>query len=168
MRLYSASSSFTRPANTTSYGGGVLIANDTVAANVVPMTFAIPTQGFLLTNSKLIISASSNTTPQIILYLFQFSPAVVHGDGGSFQTTQESGFLGSVYYDTSILGAGTLFGNNIVAYPTLDPNSNPIFTDNTQQNSNNQIYGLLSTSALGSWSSPASGATISVTLVGVD
>lgn len=171
MRLYSASSNFTRPANNSVYGSSDLIANSTTAGSVVPLSWTLPISGFLLTNAKLVISASINDSPQMVLYLFQFLPSVTNGDGGTFKTTTESGYLGQVYFDGGLISANTLFGSNIVAFSTLDPNSIPIFTDTTPGNSN-MIYGLLATTPLNGWgngtTSPPSAGQFTITLYGTD
>jgi hypothetical protein len=166
MRLFSTSSSFTRPANTTTYSGNELVANDTTAGNVVPLLFTLPIQGFLLTQVKLNLNgASSNTNAQFYLHLYQFSPTVVNGDGGAFQSS-ESGYLGNIFIDCTVL---PVFSSNMVdGISPVDPNLYPLFTDTTAGVNPNQVYGLLQISTGSGAYVPSSGEIITVTLVGVD
>jgi len=178
MRLYSTSASFTRPNNTTQYDEFDLVANDTTAGNVVPMTFPVPT-GFLLTAVKLVVTAAATrsiTSAQFRLYLYQFLPTVTLGDNGFFQSS-ESGYLGSVALDctTTALTIATNVSSDAFAPHVLstvspvDPSSIPIFPDNTPTATSpvSNVYGLLQTYGFPGYI-PTANEVYTLTLIGMD
>lgn len=162
MRLYSYSSSFTRPNNVLPYSSNTLVANNTGLGSIVPMSFS-PTQGFLLTAVKIkLTGSSSNTNASFTLHLFQFSPTVNNGDGGTFAPTSEFGYLGNVFVDCTQF---PICGLDVVGIAPVDPNLIPIFTDTTQGTSLGKIYGLLRAE---SSYVPTANEVITITLIGVD
>lgn len=168
MRLYKTSASFTRPANTTAYTAGDLVANSTTAASVVPMIFAIPTQGFLPTSVKIEdANGDGSSTTIFSLMLYQYSPTPVNGDNGVYNTN-DAGFLGSVIVDCTQYGvASTPLLSSTVSegIASVDTNLLSIYPDDTAGIETTQIYGLLQ--AINSYT-PNSGTTFTVTLRGVD
>jgi hypothetical protein len=89
MQIWNPSDTFTRPNNTTAYAAGQLVANNTVAASVVPFKFQLGNtfpQGMIrLTRARLWKSGVSVANASFRLMLFQSQPTVVTtGDGGVF------------------------------------------------------------------------------------
>lgn len=80
---------FNRPANTTAYASGQLVANDTVAANVVPVQIGGgvcraggdvgATRGIRLEKSGTSIANAS-----FRVHLFRQAPTMTNGDGGVY------------------------------------------------------------------------------------
>lgn len=171
MRLYQTSATFTRPNNGHVYAGWELVANSTVAGSVVPMTFSIPNQGFLLTSVK-IVDGSGNST-NFLIHLFQFSPTLTIGDGttvlgGNFLVTNDSGYLGAIPVDGTQYGA--FVQNADIGFNTIDPYSFQIFTDTTPTVDGNttNIYGLLTTGISTAGYTPGANKTYTITLRGID
>lgn len=95
--------SFTRPANTTAYAAADLVANDTTAGNVVPLSFSIPTGHGLsleLRSFRVQKSGTTITNADFDLYIYGSEPTPSVGDNGAFVATNvvasdnASGFLG--------------------------------------------------------------------------
>lgn len=84
------SASFTRPANTTAYSSGQLVANSTVAASVVPLVLPVLlTQGgaFSVRRVKLAKSGTTILSASFRVHLFTTLPTVATtGDAGVFAT----------------------------------------------------------------------------------
>lgn len=79
---------FTRPADTTAYADGDLVANSTTNTEVVPLVFNVPNRrsclirGAFLTKSDQTDVANATFT----LHLFRSSPTVANGDNGALST----------------------------------------------------------------------------------
>lgn len=97
------SANFTRPANTTAYASGDLVANDTTAGSVVPMTFTVArvAQGSV-TIRKARLSKSTTTTSNAAfrLHLYTAAPTIANGDNSAWSTTR-SGYLGAIDFSSS-------------------------------------------------------------------
>lgn len=80
--------SFTRPADTTAYAAGDMVANSTTAGSVIPLTFAnaVRTAGDCLRIERVRIEKSSTslTNASFRLHLFEASPTPTVGDNGVF------------------------------------------------------------------------------------
>src|SRR6266436_572772 len=85
---------FTRPANTTAYASGQLVANSTTAGSVVPMALSIaPTGGSgRITRVRLFFNSTTVTNASFRVHFYKFSPVVVNGDGGVW-LTPHSGYF---------------------------------------------------------------------------
>lgn len=85
------SASFTRPANTTAYSPGMLVANSTTSGSVVPLTFsnAVTIVGYALqiTRARLVTSSTSISAASFSVHLFESSPTVSVGDGSMFDAS---------------------------------------------------------------------------------
>ena len=98
---YEAAASFTRPNNTTAYAAGGLVANNTAAASVTPMSWDIPgNTPFDVACIKLrkAIASSSPTNALFRLHLFTVIPTIATtGDGGVMASvvTDADGWVGS-------------------------------------------------------------------------
>ncbi len=88
----------TRPADTTAYASGDLVANSTTAGSVVPMSITIGsyTGGFRIRRVKLHKSGTSTTNAQFRVHLFNAAPATVtNGDNGAFSVSGVADYIGS-------------------------------------------------------------------------
>jgi hypothetical protein len=106
-----SSASFTRPANTTAYADGDLVANSATAASVVPLTFTtsrVVGQG-TIARVRLYKSNPSATNANFTLHLFTSDPGVpTNGDNGALGIASAAGHIGSVECDMTSGGlAGT-------------------------------------------------------------
>lgn len=96
--------SFVRPANTTAYTAGDLVANDVDAADVVPLKFSVARLGSgrgIVRRIILFKDDETTTAAAFNLHLFSESPAVNNGDNGAFQPTTVQNYLGTVAIDMS-------------------------------------------------------------------
>jgi hypothetical protein len=152
---------FTRPANTTAYSAGQLMANSTTAASVVPLKFVFALnngpQNFLL--RKIRLKHTSLQALSVTLYLFNSDPSansgIANGDGGTF-SVNESDCEGVADITTSLA-----FRDYYKGFGT--PRTGQDF--GVVVNGNSTVYGLLYVS--GSYT-PASAETISVTIEAVE
>ncbi len=80
-----ATASFVRPDNTTAYAEQTLIANDTVAGNVVPLEFDLPglkVGDFIAIRYTELSWSPACDVNSLYLMLFDAPPVVEIGDGG--------------------------------------------------------------------------------------
>ena len=91
--------SFTRPANTTSYAFGQLVANSATAASVTPVAItaakAVNTPGVIL-RCRLQKTGTGLTNAIFRLHLYNTLPAVTNGDGAAWLSSQSAGYIGSM------------------------------------------------------------------------
>lgn len=100
MQIYNPSASFTRPADTTAYAIGDLVANSTTAGSVTPMVFTLGNSfgfgQFRLTRARLIKNSISPTNATFRLHLYQSSPVCANGDNGAWSTSKAADWLGNI------------------------------------------------------------------------
>lgn len=92
-----ASASFTRPADTTSYAAGDLIANSTTAGSVAPMSFTaarVAAGSFLVNRIRLRKSTTTLTSATFRVYLFNTAPTVANGDNGALSIAGSANCIG--------------------------------------------------------------------------
>jgi hypothetical protein len=92
------SANFTRPADTTAYASGDLVANNTTAGSVVPLSWNIhrnPSGSVRIKRAKIKKSTNVTTNASFRLHLYTSSPTVTNGDNGAWLST-ESGYLGFI------------------------------------------------------------------------
>lgn len=91
---------FTRPADTTAYASGDLVANSTTAGSVTPMSLAIGrgSSGAAVTGMirrlRLRKSGTSIANASFRVHLYRASPTVANGDNGAFSTNQAANYVG--------------------------------------------------------------------------
>jgi hypothetical protein len=89
--LQTVSASVTRPADTTAYAAGDLVANSTTAGSVVPLAFssAVREEGsrFRIERIRLRTSSTSLTNASFRVYIFRGSPTVSVGDNGALNAS---------------------------------------------------------------------------------
>lgn len=94
------SANFTRPADTTAYASGDLVANSTTAGSVAALSFTAANEAlgsFLLRRLKLHKSGTSVTNAQFRVHFFRTAPATVtNGDNGVFSVSGVSDYIGAV------------------------------------------------------------------------
>lgn len=95
------SANFTRPADTTAYASGDLMANSTTAGSVVPMTFKdvvrSPGAHAQLRRVRVYTSSTSVTNAAFRVHLYDAaSITCANGDNAAWSTNRASGYLGSV------------------------------------------------------------------------
>lgn len=96
---FSASASFTRPADTTAYASGDLVANSTTAVSVVALALvAARNEGAsgIITRLRLAKSTVSLTNASFRVHLYKANPTEANGDNGAWSTTGANGdYIGS-------------------------------------------------------------------------
>lgn len=128
MNITRPSASFTRPADTTAYASGDLVANSTTAGSVVPMTLTISpfNGGFRVRRFKLHKSGTSTTNAQFRVHLFVSSTiTVTNGDNAAFSVSSVDNYIGSAdvtigqaFTDGSAGFALPATGTDMAAIPT--------------------------------------------------
>lgn len=105
-----AADDFTRPADTTAYAANDLIANDTTAGSVTPLTFTtsrVVGQG-TISAVRMYKSGPTATNFNVTLHLFSTAPTVTNGDNGAFAIDTSLYHIGSIDCDCTTGGlAGT-------------------------------------------------------------
>ena len=97
--LLTPSASFTRPADTTAYASGDLVANSTTAGSVVPMTFTIRPENrqALIRRVRIKKSGTSIANASFRLHLYNTSTITnANGDNGAWSTNNVANYVGSV------------------------------------------------------------------------
>lgn len=156
--IVNPSANFTRPADTTTYASGDLVANSTTAGSVTPLTLAVGWSQFKLLGARLKKSSTSISNVSFRLHLYSASPTVANGDNGAFSSTH-SGYLGHITFDPSYCVA---FSDAVGSFGTPITNSSQAPHDKRiALVSGTTIYGLLEARAA---YSPASEEVFTVTL----
>lgn len=112
--IFNQSASFTRPANTTQYTSGDLVANNTSAGSVAPMEFSLAPAGggaVSVTRVRLSKTGTSATSAAFRLHLFSQSPTVTNGDNGAFETNKAAAYLGALDVTAMVAASDGAFGN---------------------------------------------------------
>jgi hypothetical protein len=95
-----SSASVTRPADTTAYASGDLVANSTTAGSVVALTFAglnIPNGPAQIRRVRLAKSGTSITNAAFRVHLFSvLAITAANGDNGALSVNKAANYLGSV------------------------------------------------------------------------
>ncbi len=89
---------FTRPADTTAYAVGDLVANNVTAGSVTPLTLQVARANdtyVTIPRLRLKKSGTSLTNAQFRVHLYKALPTLTNGDNGAWLTT-ESTYIGSV------------------------------------------------------------------------
>lgn len=155
--IYTARYSFTRPANTTAYAQGDLVANHATAASVVPMSWGINRLGRagIIRGIRLYKSDKTVTNASFQINLFTADPGVpTNGDNGAIVVASAANYLDKVAVDLAtggLAGGTTGVGKRsaVIAIPFEAPSMN------------NKLYGLLEATAA---YTPASEEVFTVTL----
>lgn len=156
--------SFTRPADTTAYAAGDLVANSTTAGSVVPLSFAnaIRTAGDCVRIERVRVKKTSTTltNASFRVHLYEASPTPTVGDNGVFNTSgalasnNVLNYAGSFAVTMAWSGSDGAIG---VGVPMTGPGATASPTSGTT------LYALLEVTAA---YTPASAETFTVTLEG--
>ncbi len=104
MHIIAPFDSFTRPANTTQYADGDLVANNATAGSVTPLKFSMNGLGRSGVVRRARISKTTNavTAATFSIHLFDNEPTVANGDNGAFSVaTNLDSWLGKIAVDMS-------------------------------------------------------------------
>lgn len=126
VKVVANTTAVTRPADTTQYAAGDLVANSTTAESVVPITFPVGGQfasGGKIVGGRMRKSTAAVTTASFRLHLFTVTKTVTNGDNGAIVTAMD-GYIGSLDFDfatlandTNIAGAAIEKVNTALAAP---------------------------------------------------
>ena len=134
------SANFTRPADTTQYASGDLVANSTTAGSVVPMSwtpFPIRAGGWI-TGARLRIDKSDIANASFRLHLYSATPTfVTAGDNSAFSTVVATGYASWLASFDATLAAIDAAGVAGIMVPTEGLVAPLALTQNAT------IYGLL-------------------------
>jgi hypothetical protein len=89
----------TRPADTTAYASGDLVANSTTAGSVTPMSFTVSrgtATGGMVRRCRIRTSSTSITNATFRLHLYAASPTCTNGDNGAWLTDNATNYVGSL------------------------------------------------------------------------
>lgn len=127
--IITPSANFTRPSNTTQYAVGDLVANNTTAGSVTPLSWTVGVfdhGSLFIRRVNLKKSATSVTSASFRLHLYTSSPTVTNGDNSAWVSTH-SGYIGSMdvtvdkAFSATSGGIGVpLIGAEINVYPTTN------------------------------------------------
>lgn len=96
--LLAAATQFTRPADTTAYASGDLIANSTTAGSVVPLQFTVARVAAgsgMIRRCRLRVSSTVLTNASFRLHLYTASPTPSNGDNGAWLTDKALNYIGA-------------------------------------------------------------------------
>lgn len=87
----------TRPADTTQYSTGDLVANSTTAGSVVPLEFDVGGGSGMVRKIRIRTNRTSGgtTNAMLRLHLYRAAPTAASGDNGAFSTNQAAAYLGA-------------------------------------------------------------------------
>jgi hypothetical protein len=109
----------TRPANTTAYATGALIANSTVAGSVAVPSFAIATSagGVILPRLRVLTNAPSGWGGvNLSINLWSAPPAYVNGDGGAYAVASgAANWLANFLVSLAQFGDGAAGGGGLTS-----------------------------------------------------
>lgn len=149
------SASFTRPANTTAYASGQLVANSTTAGSVSPMQFSGGRLNWgtgQVRRARVTKSGTSLTNAQFRLHLYRASQTAANGDGAAWSTDGVANYIGKLDVTMDAAFTDGAFG---IATP-VEGNDMTF-----KSNSTGSIYGLLEARAA---YTPSSGEVFTVSL----
>lgn len=139
------SANFTRPNDTTAYASGDLVANNTTAGSVTPMSWTAPryaTGSGQVRRARLKKSGTTVTNASFRLHLYAADPSaatgISNGDNGAWLTKHAS-YLGSIDIDMQAAGNGRVFSDAAAAPGAVGVGSELGF----DLASGSTIYGLL-------------------------
>jgi hypothetical protein len=128
--------SFTRPADTTAYASGDLVANSTTAGSVVPLNFPNVSNGpgrtVQVRRVRVNKTGTGVSNASFRLHLFNILPTVGGGDNAAISiSTGAAKYLGQV--DVTV---GQAFGDGAAGQATTEINCHPV-------GGSSNLYGLL-------------------------
>jgi hypothetical protein len=91
--IATATATMTRPADTTAYVSGDLIANSTTAGSVAPLTLAVAraaNKSGAIRRLRLKVNDTAWLNASVRVHLYRQSPTVANGDNGAFSSTESN------------------------------------------------------------------------------
>lgn len=148
---------FNRPANTTAYDSGDIVANDTTAGSVVPceIDFGVPNATVLLRRMLFRKSGSTTTNAVFRVHVFTAAPTVANGDNGALSISTGAASYVGTFSTGSVLG----MSDGVVGSSTPNVGSDIAAV----LGSSGKLYCLVE--ALAAYT-PASGETFTLTMEG--
>jgi hypothetical protein len=152
----------TRPADTTAYASGDLVANSVTAGSVTPITFANSVRGTgyraKINGATLKTSNATITNGRFYLHLFTAAPTVTNGDNGVLNIASNlAAYLGFIDITLSLSGTGQ--GGMGYGYPLSQTPGGSIYFISSNSLS---LFGLLEARAA---YTPASAETFNTALI---
>lgn len=98
MAIATPSSAFTRPADTTAYASGDLVANNTSSGSVTPLSWVVTGNikgNLLIRRCRIQKSTNTTTNASFRVHLYEASPTCTNGDNGAWLTTNSS-YIGAM------------------------------------------------------------------------
>jgi hypothetical protein len=98
-RVVAVEATFIRPANTTAYASGDLVANNVTAGSVTALSLGIArvaAGGVSIRRVRLRKSSTGVTNAAFRVHFYTAAPTATNGDNGVWLTTGAAGYLGSV------------------------------------------------------------------------
>lgn len=157
---FRVTAAFTRPSDTTAYAANDLVANNTTAGSVTPLSWAVGRDDgspAIIRRAGISFNDSTLTNAQFRLHLFVSSPTVTNGDNGAF-TSDNATWLGAI--DITVGQAHTKTTAGATGYGVPNVGGEIIAVPAT---SSRLIYGLLE--ALAAYT-PTSAEVFTVSLAG--
>lgn len=152
-KIVNIAASVTRPADTTPYNSGDLVANNTSAGSVTPLSWIVGRYSggsICIRRAKLSKSSTGLTNASFRLHLYTSAPTVTNGDNGAWVST-ESGYLGAIDVTVDRAFSASAAG---IGVPVSGSEINAVLTGTT-------LYGLLEARAA---YTPASAEVFTATL----
>jgi hypothetical protein len=118
-RSIAATASFTRPADTSAYAVGDLIANSTTAASVVPMALAVARINGgtgIIRKLRLKTNDAAWKNAVVRVHLFELSPTVTVGDNGVFNAAETLACTESSYIGYADVTLGKQFSDSVKGF----------------------------------------------------
>ncbi len=106
-RIVAAASTLTRPADTTAYANGDLVANSTTAASVTAFSFTAARGNDIpgtIRSCRLLKSTTGTTQPFFRVHIYNSNPvasAPAGGDNAAFNPANKAGWLGALDVSTT-------------------------------------------------------------------
>lgn len=137
----SQSANFTRPADTTAYASGDLVANSTTAASVTPLSWVIGSVNrakgnIMVRKVRIKKSGTTVTNASFRVHLYETSPTVTNGDNGAWLSIMAN-YMGS--FDVTV---DKVFSDASQGVGTPSTGSEVVLTSLTG-NADKTIYGLV-------------------------
>lgn len=117
--IIESKATFTRPANTTAYTSGDLVADSTTAGSVVPMAFDLGAQQHsqcFLRRVRVYSTDTSLTNAVYRVHLYKTRPTPVNGDNVAFSTNNYNNYIGACDVTMSQAFSDGSFGVGVPNY----------------------------------------------------
>lgn len=151
--IVAPSASFARPGDTNVYASGDLVANNTTAGSVVPLSWTasrIAAGNFYIRRVRMTLSSKSVTNTSFRVHFFSATTTVSNGDNGVFVPTTAANWVCAMDVSVILAGADVSVG---AGSPNVGGECNVTLA------SGQTLYGLIEARAA---YTPASGETIAV------